>query len=77
MASRFISDGSEIVIVSICGLCKHKTKQASTCTAYPKQIPLKFLQGKAKHTKPETGDNGIQFEQSPDVDPKLLGNVAK
>ena len=62
MNNRFVSTGDDIVFLSSCGKCIHKTLGAATCTAYPKGIPDPILTGKVSHKKPYPGDNGIRFE---------------
>lgn len=52
---------------SICSKCRHRTREKDsdgkkTCVAFPEGIPDKFISGKADHTVPYTGDNGITFE---------------
>lgn len=59
---RYVSDGTEIETPSLCGTCRHKHLNRATCRAFTGGIPDKFLSGTAQHTKPERGDNGIQFE---------------
>lgn len=77
MADRFVSDGSDVIPLSLCGVCKHKTKGKSFCSAFKNGIPSKFLLGKAHHTNPEQNDNGIQFESNSTVDPETINRIIK
>ncbi len=62
MGNRYISNGSDIIELSLCGKCKHKHKGKATCLAFPAGIPNEFLMGKRDHTKAYQNDNGIRFE---------------
>ena len=57
----------DIVIYSpICTGCNHfnfSNHGAHTCDAFPEGIPSDIWEGKNDHTKPYTGDHGIQFEK--------------
>lgn len=65
MASKLVSDGSEIVFLSSCSSCKHKDVEEAICTAFQQGIPPDILSGKVSHTEPYPGDNGIQYEPIP------------
>lgn len=66
MTNRFVSEGDDFKIQSLCPQCKHKTLGKATCKAYPNGIPPEILTGQVLHNKPYRGDNGIQFEPLPE-----------
>jgi hypothetical protein len=62
VSGHFITDGAEIIRPSNCGRCQFKHLGTTTCDAFPNGIPDEMLTGENKHTRPEKGDNGIQFK---------------
>ncbi|MEI6652563.1 MAG: hypothetical protein WCL42_08305 [Chlorobiaceae bacterium] len=64
-----ILDGGGLISFSeICTFCKHWTVEIGRkCKAFPDGIPANIWIGKNDHTKPYSGDNGIQFEA---IEPK-------
>ncbi len=60
--ARFLAVEEEFTILGICWKCEHKTLGASTCAAFPRDIPETIILGEFNHRRPFPGDNGIQFE---------------
>lgn len=53
--------------IPICYLCKNfkPDKPDPVCRAFPEGIPEGILLGRVNHTKPVSGDHGIQYEPKP------------
>jgi len=63
------------VAVPICYSCVHLVNDGTfglRCTAYPDGIPTEIIESQVDHRLPFAGDNGIQFEQDPNVSPPDL-----
>ena len=61
-----------------CIYCKHyNSKRPGTCTAFPRDIPAKFILGEAEHLTPYEGDHGIQFELDPSLSPDAVRRYKK
>ena len=45
-----------------CSLCRHYARVAHVCDAFPDGIPEPILRGDVDHTRPYSGDHGVQFE---------------
>jgi hypothetical protein len=64
------------VPIPLCLLCRHLDRDAGSypkrCTAFPDSIPEQFASGRKIHTAAYPGDQGIQFEPRPNLDPGLL-----
>lgn len=57
-----------------CLSCKHLTSEgaglsseAFRCEAFPDGVPMKILTWEVDHREPVEGDQGIQFEQNPEM----------
>lgn len=61
---RFADDSLDFVSIgnSICNNCKYKTKNKSTCKAFPNGIPAEILTGKFDHHNAYDSDGGIRFK---------------
>lgn len=64
---KFLAVEAEFTRLGICWKCEHKTLGASTCVAFPRDIPETIILGEFNHRKPFPGDNGIQFEPLKDL----------
>lgn len=53
---------SQVRMMPICYVCRHRTRQAMTCAAFPAGIPLAVLYSEADHRQPFAGDRGITFD---------------
>lgn len=54
-------DRPRYTTVGICDSCRHR-RDATTCAAFPRGIPVAILTGDADHRKPYPGDHGIRYE---------------
>lgn len=54
------SELGRMALSTVCVMCKHFIKGYS-CSAF-ESIPLEIWNGTNDHTRPYSGDNGIQFE---------------
>jgi hypothetical protein len=54
-----------------CEFCKHLGEDW-TCAAFPQEIPAAILHGEHDHRQPFPGDQGIRFEQAPDLEPVII-----
>lgn len=61
-SGRFDSSNDPVFVrVGICHSCKHNRKRGK-CAAFPDGIPAQVLVGNVLHTRPISGDNGLQYE---------------
>ncbi len=59
---RFVWKQGDITF-SLCASCVHKHPNAATCDAYPRGIPVEFLNGREQHVKPVDGDGGVFYKK--------------
>lgn len=57
-----------------CNLCLHR-REGLTCTAFPNGIPEEIFEREHDHGFPFPGDNGIQFEPSPEIEPEIIAKM--
>lgn len=60
--------------LSQCAFCRHKTSDATTCSAFPDGIPPTILDNAVSHAEPFEGDNGVRLE-AVDIAPALFIEV--
>ena len=60
----------------LCSTCLHYVG-GRFCDAFDDTIPDAILNGTMSHTKPVSGDNGLQYQVAPEYQKVLIGNSKK